>query len=102
MYLDHNDVAVLNEETLKYKKQSSEGSIVITSLFTVAALFYGIVALPARRSPLKYTVGGMGVGVLVSYGFWRVQLYRFDEKVNLLFKKILREQFEEKHRSKIV
>lgn len=44
----------------------------------------------------------MGVGMLVSYGFWRMQLYRFDEKVNLLFKKILREQFEEKHRSKIV
>lgn len=42
------------------------------------------------------------MGLLVSYGFWRVQLYRFDEKVNLLFKKILREQFEEKHGGKVI
>jgi hypothetical protein len=94
MFLDQNDLAVLNEETLKYKKQSSEGSLVITSLFTVSALLYGIIALPARKSPLKYTVTGLGVGLLVSYGFWRLQLYRFDEKINLLFKKVLRDQYE--------
>jgi hypothetical protein len=69
--------------------------MLITSLFTVGALFLGIFALPARKSPLKYTVAGFGVGLLVSYGFWRMQLYRYDEKINLLFKKVIRDQYEE-------
>lgn len=78
MYLDSNDMAIFNEETIKYKNQSRDGSIFITGTFTIAALVYGVCVLPSRKSPLKHTIAGFGLGVLVSYGFWRLQLYRFD------------------------
>ena len=63
---------------------------------TLASFILGVSLLPTRRSPVKYTVGGFGVGVGVSYGFWRVQLNRYDKGVNQMFKKIVREQYQEK------
>ncbi len=95
MYLDHNELAALNEETLRYKKQTTEGSIAITSLFTISALIFGLVTLPTRKSPLKITVIGFGTGILTSYGFWRLQLHRYDQKINLMFRKIVTNQYSE-------
>lgn len=96
-HLDSNDLALLNAETLKYRKQTTEGTLFITTLFTFAALIYGIIALPARRSPLRHTVAGLGLGLVTSYGFWRVQLYRFDANINMLFRKVVRDQYELLH-----
>ena len=68
--------------------------IIFTS--TLASLILAIAFLPARRSPLKYTVAGFGAGVGLSYGFWRLQLNRYDKRVNTVFRNIVREQFMEK------
>lgn len=70
-----------------------EGSVALISISTMASLIYGICVLPARRSPVKYTVGGFGVGVVLSYGLWRLQLHQYDKKVNQLFRKIVRDQY---------
>jgi heme/copper-type cytochrome/quinol oxidase subunit 3 len=95
MYLDGNDMAVLNDETIKYKSSTSQGAILITSLSTFSALILGIAMLPSRRSPVKFTAVGFGTGIFLSYGFWRFQLYRYEEKINHLFHKVIREQYEE-------
>jgi len=78
---------------MKYKRQMYEGSAALISICTFGSLVYGICVLPARRSPVKYTVGGFAVGVMLSYGFWRLQLNQYDKKVNQLFRKIVRDQY---------
>ncbi len=40
-------------------------------------------------------MGGFAVGVALSYGFWRLQLNRYDKKINQIFKKIVRDQYHE-------
>jgi hypothetical protein len=98
MYVDSEDSAALNEETLKYKRQLQEGTAGIVVACTMGALVYGVCMLPARKSALKYTVGGFALGVGLAYGFWRVQLNQYDRKVNQIFRKIVREQFRERQR----
>jgi hypothetical protein len=93
MYLDSEDTASLNAETMKYKKQTGEGSLAIIGTCTFGALIFGVFMLPARRSPIRYTVGGFGLGVVLAYGFWRLQLNQYDKKVNHLFRKIVQEQY---------
>ena len=61
----------------------------------MASLIIGVAVLPARKSPVRYTVGGFAVGVALSYGFWRLQLNRYDKKINQIFKKIVRDQYHE-------
>jgi len=63
---------------------------------TLASLVLGIALLPARKSPVRYTVGGFALGVGISYAFWRLQLNKYDKKVNQIFRKILREQYQQK------
>ena len=72
-----------------------EGSTIIVFTCTFASLVMGISLLPARKSPLRYTIGGLGVGLALSYGFWRLQLYQYDKKINQLFRKVVREQYRE-------
>lgn len=67
----------------------------ITATCTLATLIYGICVLPARKSPVRYTAGGFALGVAISYGFWRLQLNKYDKKVNQIFKKIVRDQYNE-------
>jgi len=86
-------MAILNEETMKYKNNSLSGSIAIISTMTVGALIYGICVLPARKSPVKYTFAGFTAGTFISYGFWRFQFYRYNEKINLTFRKIIKDQY---------
>ena len=38
---------------------------------------------------------GFGTGLLTSYGFWRLQLHRYDQKINLMFRKIVTNQYSE-------
>jgi heme/copper-type cytochrome/quinol oxidase subunit 3 len=92
-YLDSDDMANLNQETLSYKRNSKDGAVAFTTLFTLGSLIYGIIKLPARKSTVKYTAIGLATGVFFSYGFWRFQLYKYDQKVNFYFKKILKERF---------
>ena len=54
-----------------------------------------MIVLPARKSPLKHTVGGLALGVGLAYGFWRVQLNRYEKKINNFFRKIVKDQFVE-------
>lgn len=68
----------------------------IITFSTLASLIYGVVVLPARKSPVKYTAGGFALGVVLSYGFWRLQLNKYDRKINQIFKKIVRDQYHEK------
>lgn len=93
MYLDSNLMAVLNEETLKYKNNSVTGSMTIMSTMTIGALIYGICVLPARKSPIKYTFAGFAVGTMISYGFWRFQFYQYNQKINLVFRNIVKDQY---------
>jgi hypothetical protein len=86
-------MAQLNLESMNYKKQLMEGTTMIIGTSTLAALIYGICVLPSRRSPVRYTVGGFSVGVVLSYGFWRLQLNKYDRKINQIFKKIVRDQY---------
>ena len=79
---------------MKYRKQSQDGTIAITGIFTISALIYGIIRLPARRSATRYTAIGCGLGLVCSYVFWRMQLHRFDNQMNRLFHKVVREQYE--------
>jgi hypothetical protein len=101
MYLDSEDTAQLNEETIKYKRQMYEGTVALIGICTFGSLIYGICVLPARRSPVKYTVGGFGVGVLLSYGLWRLQLHQYEKKVNQLFRKIVKDQYNESKELKL-
>ena len=101
MYLDSEDTASLNAETVKYKRQMIEGSVMLTGICTLGSLIYGICVLPARRSPVKYTVGGFGVGMMLSYGLWRLQLHQYENKLNQLFRKIVRDQYKESKEAKI-
>ena len=57
------------------------------------SLIFGIATLPTRRSPMKIAAGGFALGVGLSYFFWRLQLNRYDGRVNQVFKNIVREQY---------
>ena len=54
----------------------------------------GLWVLPARKSPWKYSLMGLGVGVGMSYGFWRMQIFRYHNKMNEQFKTIMRDKYE--------
>lgn len=94
-YLDADDLASLNKEAIAYKRQLREGSTIITATCTLASLIIGIARLPARKSPVRYTVGGFALGVTLSYGFWRVQLSKYDRKINQIFRNIVRDKYNE-------
>lgn len=67
--------------------------MLIVSTCTVAALVVGIARLPARKSPFRYSVGGFATGVGLSYLFWRLQLNKYDKKINQIFRKIVKERY---------
>ena len=69
----------------------------IITTCTLGSLIAGVALLPARRSPVKFTVAGFASGVALSYGFWRLQLNNYDKRVNQIFRKIVREKFAETH-----
>ena len=68
---------------------------------TISALVLGIAMLPARKSPFRFTVGGFALGVGISYAFWRLQLNKYDKKVNQIFRKILKEQYQENQMARL-
>ena len=78
---------------MKYKKQLKDGTMMIIMTCTITSLIGGIALLPTRRSPVRFTVGGFVAGVGISYGFWRLQLYQYDKKINQLFRKIVTDKF---------
>ena len=92
-YIDHDDMALLNQQAQKYQRQLRDGSTIIIFTCTFASLVLGISMLPARRSPMRWTVGGFGVGIGLSYISWRLQLNRYDRRVNQVFRNIVKEQF---------
>lgn len=48
----------------------------------MAGLGLGLWVLPARKSPWKYTAVGFGVGVLGSYAVWRMQIFKYHNRMN--------------------
>jgi hypothetical protein len=53
----------------------------------------GLWVLPARKSPWKYTLYGLGLGAAMSYGFWRFQVYRYHNRMNEQFKAIVKDKY---------
>lgn len=46
-------------------------------------------------STVKYTLGGLGTGIVVSYVQWRYSIIEYYEKINALFRIVIKERYQE-------
>ena len=65
----------------------------ITGGCALAAFITGIWRLPSRKSILKYTFAGIGVGIVISYGYWRYSMINYYKQLNELFRTIVKERY---------
>jgi hypothetical protein len=77
--------AEFNKAKFDYNQLSRTFAVGSTSFLTFTGFLVGMWVLPARKSPWKYTFAGLVTGGLLSYGFWRWQMHKYQIKINSQF-----------------
>ena len=91
--LDLDEQMRLNKAGEDYRLHSRNIAGIAIPTCTIVGFVYGISTLPARKSALRHTLFGLAIGSAIAYGFWRLQLLRYDRMVNRAFRRVVEEQF---------
>lgn len=97
--MSSDEFAEFNKSKFEYENNSRTFAAFCTGSLTLAGLMVGLWVLPARKSPWKYSFIGLGVGIGMSYGFWRMQIFQYHNKMNEQFKSIMRDKYENEKKS---
>ena len=89
-FLTTDEGIAFHMTSTRYYDTTIKIPVAITAACTIAAFFIGLWRLPSRKSTLKYSLWGMTGGVVVSYGTWRYSMFSYYNKINELFKTIIR------------
>lgn len=66
-----------------------------TAFCTISAFLIGLWRLPSRMSTVKYILGGLGTGIVISYVQWRYSLMEYYGKINGLFRIVIKERYQQ-------
>jgi hypothetical protein len=75
-------------------KQSFSTPLLIMGLCTTTAFLGGLWRLPSRVSTVKYTLGGLTIGMVSSYAVWKYSMIGFYQQLNELLRKVLSESLQ--------
>ena len=92
--LSSDEFADFNKAKFDYESNSRTFAAFCTGTLALSGLMIGLWVLPARKSPWKYSLIGFGLGTGISYGFWRMQIFQYHNKMNEQFKAIMRDKYE--------
>ena len=92
--LTSDEFGQFNRAKFDYEYASRTFAAFCTGSTGLAGFMIGLWVLPARKSPWKYTFIGLGLGIILSYGFWRMQIYKYHSRMNDQFKMIVKDKYE--------
>lgn len=71
-----------NRAKFDYERNTRTFGAFCTGTLAFAGFLVGLYVLPSRKSPWKYTFIGLGLGLGISYGFWRLQIFKYHSRMN--------------------